>query len=187
MPPWWSTCGIDRSLTVVALASAAMTSDTSTPAPTDSGSSRPSWLIPVIVVVVIVVLAAGAFVVYKLTDTKETAEAPITVVHRVVVAVRADKPSQANSDLTGAATGQVSSLTANQINGLKFNACVPVPQQPNARLCTWSRPGGQMSMALVKVNGHWKVNNVVIGPAGLPPATDTSGSTTSSTTTPPST
>lgn len=155
-----------------------MTTDTATPGPTDEGSSRPSWLIPVIVIVVIVVLVGGAVVVYKLTKSKSSAESAYTVAHRTVVAIKGGK-SPSGADATSEGQAALSKITANDLSGLTLVACKAVSGTTNARVCTWTRPGGQMTMSLTQTGGHWKVTNVTIGSAATTP--------TSSTTTPPST
>jgi hypothetical protein len=159
-----------------------MTTDSSTAATDGANSSRPSWLVPVIVIVVIVVLAGGAYVVYKLTASNDTTDPPVTVVHRAIVAIRAGDPGKADSDATTQGQAQLAKVTASDISGMKFGGC-PASGQTDSRTCIWSRPGGQMTMTLTKVGGAWKIDTVTVGPAGLPPSTDTTGSTT---TTPPS-
>jgi hypothetical protein len=168
---------IDRFLTGTALASSAMTPDTPAPAPTEGGSSRPSWLVPVIVIVAVVVLVGGAFVVYKLTKSTSSAEAPYVVVHRTVVAIKGGQ-SPKSSDTSGQGEAELDAITAQDLEGLQFGGCQALPQAPNTARCIWSRPGGQMTMSLSKTDGHWKITGAGLGPAGLPPDDSTTASST---------
>jgi hypothetical protein len=153
-----------------------MTSDTTTPAPTGSGSSRPSWLIPVIVIVIIVVLAGGAFVVYKLTNKHEAHPAAATA-KVVFVDLQQGDANKARSDSTANGQAALRTITADDVKGLVFGGCKPFPGTPPTRVCIWTRPGGQLSMSLVRKGDTWKVDNAQVGPAGLPPATDTTTTT----------
>lgn len=159
-----------------------MSSTESTQPSTETGTKKrsPAFVIG-IVVVVIVVLAGGAYVVYKLTNKHEIQPAAVTA-KAVFVDLQKGDANQARSDSTAAGQSALRKITADQVTGLVFGGCKPFPGTQPTRLCIWSRPGGQLSMSLIRKGEDWKVDNAQVGPAGLPPATDTS-----TTTTPPST
>lgn len=155
-----------------------MSSTESTQPTTASGTKKRSPALVIgIVIVVVVVLAGGAYVIYKLTDKHEIKPAAVTA-KAVFVDLQKGDAGQARSDSTPAGQNALRTITADDVNGLVFGGCKAFPGDQPTRLCIWSRPGGQLSMSLVLKGDDWKVDNAQIGPAGLPPATDSSSPTT---------
>jgi hypothetical protein len=156
-----------------------MSSTESTQPTTESGTKKRSPALMIgIIVAVVVVLAGGAYVVYKLTNKHEITPAMVTA-KAVFVDLQKGNPDQARPDSTAAGLAALKKISADDVKGLAFGGCKPFPGSQPTRLCIWSRPGGQLSMAMIRKGDAYVVDNAQVGPAGLPPATDT---TTSSTT-----
>jgi hypothetical protein len=154
-----------------------MSSTESTEPPVETGTKKRSpGLVIGIIVVVVIVLAGGAYVVYKLTNKHEVKPALVTA-KAVFVDLQQGSPDKARDDSTTAGLAALKKITADDVKGLAFGGCKPFPASQPTRLCVWSRPGGQLSMSLVRQGDNWKVDNAQVGPAGLPPATDTTTTT----------
>ncbi|MEP6624312.1 MAG: hypothetical protein ABJC79_07700 [Acidimicrobiia bacterium] len=124
----------------------------------------------IIAVVVVIALAGGAFVVYKLTNKKDVGTPA------VIIAQTARKAAQTGdlAKLTKVTTADGKSemaLLKGKLSGLVWTNCVPNPYVNGGKLCTFTRPGGQLSIGLVKPNGKWLVASARLGAAGLPPTT----------------
>jgi hypothetical protein len=152
-----------------------MTTET---APAESGSTKRSpAFVAVVVVVIVAVLAGGGFVVYKLTN-KHTQTPAFEVAKVAITDIKSGQQAKITAVSTPKGAAAIAKLDPTSVNGLVFAKCKPFPGKVPTRLCTWTRPGGQLTMALVKSGDTWKVDDVKIGPAGLPPATGAGTSTT---------
>lgn len=146
------------------------------------GTSRSPARVIGIVVVVVVVLAAGAYLVVRWTDSDD-APSPTATAKTVYVHLRQGDPTAARPDSTAAGLAALEKISADDVKGLVFGGCRSAAGNRPTQLCVWTRPGGQLSMAMIRRGDRWIVDNAEVGPAGLPPATDTPSS---SSTTPPS-
>ena len=127
-----------------------------------------------IVIIVVLIVAGGAFVIYKLTNKKDVGLPAYGVANAVVRGVTSG--DQAAVDKNTTAKGRASvALLKGKLSGLKLSGCIPAPDVGGAKtkLCTFSRPGGQLSVALTRPKDVWLVSAAVLGPAGLPPTTTT--------------
>ncbi|MGZ4675309.1 MAG: hypothetical protein ACXVJ7_02035 [Acidimicrobiia bacterium] len=123
------------------------------------------------VILVIVLLGGGAFVVYKLTDTKELGTPPFKVAAQVKDAIASGNTATITKLTTAKGRTEASKLTAADVNGMTGLTCAPFSAKPPTRVCTWSRPGGQLSMAVVRIGSDWKVETATVGPAATTPTT----------------
>jgi hypothetical protein len=128
-------------------------------------------MIAAIVIAVVIVLAGGAFVVYKLTNKKDVGEPAYKAAQKAEAAIASGKLS--GIAVTARGKQQIAVIKASEVSGFTFAKCTPFPGTPPTRVCTWTRPGGQLSMALVRSGTTWQVDKVAIGPAGLPPTSST--------------
>ena len=53
--------------------------------------------------------------------------------------------------------------------GLVFGGCQKVPAGASAQICTFSRPGGLLTMTASGSGSEWKINAVTLGPAATTP------------------
>ena len=56
-------------------------------------------------------------------------------------------------------------------SGLEFGGCKATGGNAFPKTCTWSRPGGELTMTVQKQGGKATVTNVTYGPAGTTPTT----------------
>jgi len=149
------------------------TESSSPPAP----SKRSPAVVAAIVVVVVIVLAGGAYVVYKLTDTKEVGEPAYKVSKRVLVAAQQGDTAVIAKYTTAAGAREVGVLKGNALDGMKVSNCSPGPVATKTKICVYTRPGGQLTLALTRSGSAWKVSSANLGPAALPPTSATTPST----------
>jgi hypothetical protein len=143
------------------------------PSESSTSSRRSPAVIAVIVIVVIVVIAGGAFVVYKLTDKKDVPTPAFKVAAITVQAARTGDQATVAANSTAAGANALGALDPAGLQGLKETTCGPSPLAPEARVCVFSRPGGQLTVSLTQSGSDWKVVAARLGPAGLPPTSTT--------------
>ena len=132
----------------------------------------------IIVVVAVVILAGGAFVVYKLTNKKDSGIPAVVVAQKVKNAVAKNNQAVIDQNTNAQGKTEVAALKG-KVDGLKFGQCGPAPfVKVTTKLCTFTRPGGQLSLFLITPNGKWIVSSAKLGPAAVTP---TAPPTTSST------
>jgi hypothetical protein len=147
------------------------TAEATTPAPT----KRSPGVVAAIVIVIVIALVGGGLLVYKLTKSKDTPDTAVVVAHKVTAAIGSGNTATLRSLSTGEGTTQLLVLKPNSASGIKFVArdCKPFPAKLPTRVCTATRPGGQLSIRLIFTSGAWKVDQVNVGAAGLPPTSTT--------------
>lgn len=127
----------------------------------------------------IIVLAGGAFVAYKLTDTKDAGLPAYQVAKQAEQAVAKGDTATIVKLSTSQGKVQLEKLDARELSGLTFGGCGPVPGATEpTRLCVFSRPGGQLQLYVTAPDGKWLVDKATLGPAGLPPTTTTTATPT---------
>ncbi len=146
------------------------TEPTSPPA---TSSRRSPAVIGAIVVAVVLVLAGGAFVVYKLTKSNDAGQPAYKVAHEVQTALESHNTARITTLSTPAGKAALLKLSSNEVQGLTFGGCSAIKGTPASKGCVFDRPGGQLTMVLVKSGKDWKVNAATLGPAGLPPTSST--------------
>jgi hypothetical protein len=145
------------------------------PAPTDTKKGRSPGVIIAIVIIVVVVLVGGGIAIYKLTKSKDEPTAVIVVAKNTTAAVASGNDATIRSLSTGNGTTQLLALSPDSVNGFTFVArnCAPVQGSEPTRVCTTSRPGGQLTLRLVFVDSEWKVDEATVGPAAVTPTSTT--------------
>ncbi len=126
-----------------------------------------------IIVLAIVVIAGGAFVAYKLTNKRDTGQPAQVVAKRVEKALLTGDTATLTKLSTAQGRAQLEKLKPADLTGFTFGNCSLIPAKVRTRLCLFSRPGGQLRMFLTVPGDKLMVNQVEIGPAGLPPAPQT--------------
>jgi hypothetical protein len=152
-----------------------MTAETpSTPA-TSGASPAPAKkrnLVPILIVVGVVVLIVIAFGVYKLTsdsDSGPTGAAPPKLAKDLYKAWQdGDRTAAAKSADTAAVT-QIFKIPANEGTDLTFAGCVKAGALQLPKACSFTRPGGQLTMTVAKVGDARTVTAVVLGPTATTP------------------
>ena len=155
------------------------TPETPESARTDTPTRRSPALIAAIVIVVVVVLAGGAYVVYKLTDKKDVGQPAYAVAKKVLVATQKGDKTVIVANTTGGGAGQLEAFKAGALAGMTLNKCSPFAGGKPTRVCVYTRPGGQLTLRLVRIDSRWKVDAAVLVPTAVTP---TSGATTTTTT-----
>jgi hypothetical protein len=126
-----------------------------------------------IAIAVVIVLAGGGYAIYKLTNKTEQQPAFETA-KEVFAALESGDTAAAEDRATEAGATALAAIGREDLDGLAFSGCSPYPGEPPTRVCTWTRPGGQLTIALELDDKKWLVTKAEIGPAGLPPETDDS-------------
>jgi hypothetical protein len=141
------------------------------PGPTASKGGRPRAVVAAIVVVVLIALVGGVFLVDELTTDDDTSNPPSRVAQRAVAAIGARDDRTLRGLSTGAGTAQLLAMDLGDVDGLTITAasCSTVAAPTPTRVCTASRPGGQLQLRLIRTDDTWKVAGATVGPAGLPP------------------
>ena len=123
----------------------------------------------IIVVIAVLVLAGGGFVAYKLTNKRDTGVPAAVVAQKVKNAVVKGDQTTIDKLTTAQGKTEIAPLDG-KLDGLKFSQCGLAPfVKVTTKLCTFSRPGGQLSLFLTKSKGKWLVDSAKLGPAALPP------------------
>jgi hypothetical protein len=147
-----------------------------TPAPDiATKKGRSPGVVAAIVIIVVIALVGGAFVIYKLTKSKDEATPMLQVAKDTVAAIKSGDTAELRSLSTGQGTAQLLALKPGDVNGITIIAasCKLFAASTPTRVCTASRPGGQLTLRLVVTDGAWKVDSANVGPAGLPPTSTT--------------
>ena len=156
------------------------TSSTTSSSTASSRSRRSPAVIGAIVVAVVLVLAGGAFVVYKLTKTNDAGQPAYKVAKDVQKALDAHNTARLTTLSTPAGRAALLKLTSDDVNGMTFGGCSANGRTPPSKSCVFDRPGGQLTIVLVRSGKDWKVKAATLGAAGLPPTS--TGTATPSTT-----
>jgi hypothetical protein len=159
-----------------------MTDSDSLPTTAASKKSSSSRMI-IIIVLAVVVLAGGAFVIYKLTNKKDSGVPAAIVAMKVKNAVTNDNQVVIAQYTTAEGKVEVAALKG-KADSLVFGKCDAAPSaKVTTKVCTFTRPGGQLSLVLVQPNGKWLVSSATLGPTGVTPTASSTTSTPSTSTT----
>ena len=162
-----------------ALACPAMTSPEPPSASPRGTSKRSPGIVAAIVIVVVIALVGGGFLVYKLTKSKDEPTPSLKVAKEIVAAIKSGDSGQIRALSTGDGTTQLLAIKSDEVNGLQMTAasCKVFAAKTPTRVCTASRPGGQLQIRLIFTDNAWKADLANLGPAGLPPTSATTPST----------
>jgi hypothetical protein len=150
----------------------------SSESPKSSGNTRRVWIIVAAVIVVIVVVLGGIFI-YKKTQKNSSGPAytPAGKISKSLYKAwqNGDRVTAAKYATSGAVT-QMFALSASQSTGLTFGHCRKISDKPFPKQCLFTRPGGTLTMTLTRApKQDPRVAAVVVGPAGVPPTSSTTG------------
>jgi hypothetical protein len=154
-----------------------MTTETpQTPAAPEPGAApakKKRNLVPIIIVVVVIVVVIAGAGIYKLTKSKSTNEAtgppPARVAKNVYAAWQANDQAAAAKDATPAAVTKLFAYKPSEGTGLVFGSCTKVGSNPLPKACTFSRPGGALTLTIGRVNDKRTVINAKLGAAATTP------------------
>src|SRR3954469_1984636 len=148
-----------------------MTEPEPTPAASAAPAKRSRGVVVAVVIVVVIALVGGAFLVYKLTKSKDEPTPVVKVAKEVVAAIKSGDKGQLQSLSSGQGTTQLLALKSSDVNGFTLTAasCKPFPQKEPTRVCIATRPGGQLQLRLVFTDNAWKVDLANYGPSFLQP------------------
>jgi hypothetical protein len=156
------------------------TSDTpDTPETPDASgpAKKKSNLVPILIVVGVIVLIIIGLGVWKLTSkddsTTRSGPLPIKIAKNLYAAWQAGDQTAAAKDATPSAVTAIFAIPAADGDGLTFGACTKTTANPLPKTCTFSRPGGQLTMTVNRVNGKKVVTAVKLGPAATTPTSPT--------------
>jgi hypothetical protein len=154
------------------------TSDTSdTPGASDPAKKK-SNLVPILIVVgvvVVILIGVGVYLLKKDdSTTKATGPFPVKMAKNLYAAWQAGDQTAAAKNATPSAVTAMFAIPAADGDGLVFGACTKNGATPLPKTCTFSRPGGQLTMTVNRVNGKKVITAVKLGPAATTP-TDTTG------------
>jgi hypothetical protein len=141
--------------------------------PVATSSRRSPAVIGAIVVAVVLVLAGGAFVAYKLTRSNDAGQPAYKVAREVQTALDSQNTARITTLSTPAGKAALLKLSSSDTQGLTFGGCSAVGGTPPSKACVFDRPGGQLTIVLVRSGKDWKVNAATLGPAALPPTSST--------------
>ena len=141
---------------------------TQDPSPTTSSSTRTI----VIAIIAVIVLAGGAFAAYKLTRSKDAGDPPFKVAQEIRKAIEDGNTATITKLSTAKGKVAVLKIKSDEVSGLTWGGCKRTFGAAAAsQVCIWTRPGGQVAFILTAPDKKWVVDDVQVGPAGLPPTT----------------
>jgi hypothetical protein len=142
-----------------------------TPASTAAPQKKRGPLVIILVVVGVLVVAGIAIGAWKLSsDSGSSSGAPAGQTAKgLYKAWQSGNQAAAAKDATPTAVTDIFKVTPTDASGLKFDACSATGSNPFPKECTWSRPGGQLTLTVQKQGGKAKVTKVEYGPAATTP------------------
>jgi hypothetical protein len=145
----------------------------STAPPQAAPQKKRNW-VPIIIIVGIVVIAIIAAGVYKLTKSDSTTKGtpPGLTAKGLYKAWQAGNQAQAAKFGNANSVTTIFAVAPTDASGLKFGGCSATGAGPFPKECTWSRPGGELTMTLVRVGGKAQVTKVHYGPAATTPTSN---------------
>jgi hypothetical protein len=141
------------------------------------GAKKKSNLVPILIVLGIVVVVAIAAGVYFLTRDSGGSDAPKgkaagKISKDLYGAWQSGDRSAAATDATPQAVTAIFAIDKNQGTGLEFGGCEKTGTSPFPKVCTFSRPGGELAITVSVVDGQRKATAVKLGPAATTPTSN---------------
>jgi uncharacterized protein (UPF0333 family) len=133
-------------------------------------------LVPILIavgVIVVIIIGAGAYFLTKDDDSSEAATGPLPakLAKNLYAAWQANDQATAAKDATPSTVTTLFSVPAADGDGLVFGGCKSTADTVLPKACVFSRPGGELTMTVSKVNGKRTVTNVKYGAAATTPTT----------------
>ncbi len=151
--------------------------DPQTPAPPAPTSTKRN-IVPIVIVVAVVVVIGIGLAAWRLTsDSSDAAGVPAGQSAKALFTAWEDGDRSAAAEVASpAAVNEIFANEATEASGLQFGGCSATGDDPFPKECVWSRPGGELTMTVEKDSDEDPmVTSVELGPAGLPPESDTTG------------
>lgn len=144
---------------------------TQTPAPTAAPQKKRGPLVIILVVVGVLVVAGVAIAAWKLSSSSSSKSgAPAGQTAKgLYKAWQNGNQAAAAKDASSAAVSAIFVVKPADATGLKFDGCAATGSNAFPKECTWSRPGGQLTMKVAKQGGTTKVTSVQFGAAATTP------------------
>ena len=144
------------------------------PAPTEAPKKKRGPLVIILVVVGVLVVAGIGIAAWKLSSSSSSSSsgAPAGQTAKgLYKAWQNGNQAGAAKDASPAAVTAIFAVKPADESQLQFDGCVAAGSKAFPKECTWSRPGGQLTMTVAKQGGKPTVTKVAYGPAGTTPAT----------------
>jgi hypothetical protein len=140
----------------------------------DDTKKKKSNLVPILIVVGIVVVIAIAAGAYFLTRDsggadQATGKAPPRIAKDLYAAWQSGDQAAAAKVATPEAVTQIFAIKTDEGTGLTFDGCEKTGTQPVPKVCTYSRPGGELTITVSVVEGKRVASAVKLGPAATTP------------------
>jgi hypothetical protein len=140
----------------------------------EAGAKKKSNLVPILIVLGIVVVVAIAAGVYFLTRDSGGSDAPKgkaagKITKDLYSAWQSGDRSAAAADATPQAVTAIFAIDKGEGAGLEFDGCQKTGSNPFPKTCTYSRPGGELTVTVSVVDGQRKATAVKLGPAATTP------------------
>jgi hypothetical protein len=138
------------------------------------GAKKKSNLVPILIVLGIVLIVAIAAGVYFLTRDSGGSDAPKgaaagKISKDLYAAWQSGDRSAAAANATPQAVTAIFAIDKNQGRGLEFGGCAKAGTNPFPKTCTYSRPGGDLTITVSVLDGQRKATAVKLGPAATTP------------------
>jgi hypothetical protein len=143
------------------------------PASTAAPQKNRGPLVIILVVVGVLVVAGAGIAAWKLSSSSSSKSgAPAGQTAKgLYKAWQSGNQAAAAKDATPTAVTAIFAVKPADASGLQFDGCSATGSNPFPKECTWSRPGGQLTLKVAKQGGKSKVTSVEYGPAATTPST----------------
>ena len=143
-----------------------------TPAPSEPAKKRN--LVPILIVVGVIVVIIIGVGVWKLTSSsssssKASGPLPVKLAKNLFAAWQAGDRTAAAKAATPTAVTTMFAIPASDGDGYVFGKCTKIGDKALPRACVFSRPGGELTMTVSKVNGKRIITKVKQGSTATTP------------------
>jgi hypothetical protein len=140
----------------------------------DGGGKKKSNLVPLLIVlgvVVVVAIAAGAYFLTRDSggSDKAAGKAPPRIAKDLYAAWQGGDQAAAARVATSGAVTQIFAIQKDEGSGLTFAGCKKAGTEPLPKVCTYSRPGGELTVTVSVVDGKRQASAVKLSAAATTP------------------
>ncbi len=141
------------------------------PASTRAPKKQRGPLVIILIVVGVVVVIGVAIAAWKLSSSSSSSSGPPAgqTAKGLYKAWQGGNQAQAAKHASPTAVTAIFKVQPSAATGLKFDGCKATGSNAFPKTCTWSRPGGELTMTVQKQSGKATVTSVSYGPAGTTP------------------
>jgi hypothetical protein len=138
------------------------------------GAKKKSNLVPILIVVgivVVIAIAGGAYLLTRDSGGSTTLEGkyPPKISKELYAAWQANDRAAAAKVATPAAVTQIFALKTDEGSGLVFGKCEKTGAKLLPKACTFTRPGGELTITVSAVGNKRLASAVTLGPAATTP------------------